>query len=103
MAPVEGTTEVSEVFVEPGAGEDRLGAAGLAGAETRGVVQPADPRTAGGCIEQLLRSAVRLSCQRSPRARQHSSKYFLFVEPTCQNFWTFLRRVKKAPVGTGVR
>ena len=75
MAPVKGMTEASEVFVEPGAEEDRLEAAGLAGAVTRGAVQPADPRTAGGCIEQLLRSAVRLSCQRGgAQSAQHEHR-----------------------------
>ena len=68
MAPVEGTTEDSEVFIRLEAEKDRLGAAGLAGAETRGVVQPADPRTAGGCIEHPLRSSVGFSCQRRRRS-----------------------------------
>ena len=122
-APVEGTTEVSEVSVEPGAEEDRLGAAGLAGAGTQRAVQPADLRTAGGCIEQPLRSAVRLSCQRSPKAkvqvnsrggwcrgsrsrtprsmavRQHSSSPKLSCKPTCQIFWTFFETGQTSPCG----
>ena len=68
MAPVEGTTEDSEVFIRLEAEKDRLGAADLAGAVTQRVVQPAGPRTAGGCIEHPLRSSVGFSCQRKRRS-----------------------------------
>ena len=60
---------------------DRLGAAGLTGVGTRRAVQHADPRTAGGCIEQPLRSAVKPRCQRRPRPRQQDSK----VSTLCQH------------------
>lgn len=68
MAPVEGTTEDSEVFIRLEAEKDRLGTADLAGALTQRVVQPAAPWTAGGCIEHPLRSSVGFSCQRKRRS-----------------------------------
>ena len=60
---------------------DRLGAAGLTGVGTRRAVQHADPRTAGGCIEQPLRSAVKPRCQRRPRPKQQSNNVSALCQP----------------------